>query len=302
MPETMRFRRLCEFTALFCICLSVSGLGFGWDKLDIRAEQDTAYLPLRYVEIDRRSTPQDAKEIAHHLFIQQTGIDSANPAIVLSISNPHLTSDMPAMSTLKCFPSGRIIDNDHFYLTVSDCRLFSDLVKDCQSLAGVGYRSDSAFLFTICSAEENTAQYLYLCQGKDTTQNGIWEPEVYFNRVMDYDFDGRTEAFVYLTSRREIGPRRLFCVELETMKIEWTLDIASQLINNRLYGCGDSANPAIVFVTGGPGQGWRDANYRDDFTYLSIVNNKGELLFNKVIAACETKRDLIPAEVEVLKT
>jgi len=286
------------FLYIFSICLLMASSVASIEELDIRADQDTAYLPLRFVEMNTHSTGNSTIPINRRFFVIQTGSDSLLQAKIISLSNSSLTSDMPATSNLEYYPSRHIIDNDVFNLTINDCRTYRDSSRECVSLIGAGYRNDSAFFFSLCPDGEEIIDYIYLCKGKDTLYNNIWEPQIYFNRLMDYDFDGRTEAFLYLTSKRELGPRRLYCIELETMQIEWTLDVASQMFNDRLYSCGDSADPRIMFLTGNPMQGRSDENYSDSYAYISIVNSKGEILFNKILAVRATRRELIPAEEE----
>jgi signal transduction histidine kinase len=147
----------------------------------------------------------------------------------------------------------------------------------------LGYKNDTVSLATY-HPDSGIVGKLFIATGRDNTGNGSWIPTMSIVGVDDFDADGRDEAIFVVFTERDIGPRITCCVELETLTLEWSLNTAGGIRGGtELIRAETEAGPRLIFVTGNPGHGRSDENYRDSWGYLSAVSTDGELLFNYVI-------------------
>ncbi|MBU0984007.1 MAG: hypothetical protein KKA42_09065, partial [candidate division Zixibacteria bacterium] len=195
--------------------------------------------------------------------------------------NSLLTNDDPAIFGWRGYPVHEVED-DPVRLTVNDWRLYNDAKRGSRLIASAGYRSDSAWAFWLDPLTDET-DYVYLCSGSDATGDGVWHPLLLLVLVADYDFDGKTEAFVYVSSGRDLVPRELFCVEMETLTVEWSLPVASLLNESNFLSCGDSANPAVIFTTYNVKQGISDTAFSDMHGDVAVVDASGHILTHRVV-------------------
>ncbi len=103
--------------------------------------------------------------------------------------------------------------------------------------------------------------------------------------ICDYDYDGMTELFLQINSARDLLPRELFCIELESMTIEWSLPVAPLIMMNNFYMCGDSTDPRILFTTYNPKQNVTAGQFTDLYAYVTVVDTKGAIQYNKIISS-----------------
>jgi len=265
-------------------------------NIKLESFQDTAYLPYRYDEVVGQNGINDRQAIFREIHVYDSNKDLNDQKWFIRLYNPAYNADNPAIITQRSFPRFDTKDDDPVSMIIHDCILYYDSEAECKSMVGVGYKNDSAWLFRLFPGNDSLV-VLFLATGRDAGNDGKWGPNLYMTLFEDYDFDNKHEAFIYVNSVRDDGPKELFCVEVETLEIEWTLPIASELSwNSNFYSCRDSINPAVIFITGNPKQGYTDDNYNDLFGYISIVNNKGELVFNKILETGIFGTRLIEAE------
>ncbi|MBN1211769.1 MAG: PAS domain S-box protein [candidate division Zixibacteria bacterium] len=211
--------------------------------------------------------------------------------------NPALNIDNPANFTLISYPGMKTLDDDPVLLVVNDWQIYQDVLLKEKAVAGAGYRNDSVWAFRL-QPEAEGLEKVYLTTGKDATGDGRWEPEIYVLLMEDYDFDGYHEAFFYVNSMRELTPRVLFCVEMETLKIEWFLPVATLLNRRNFHSLRDSLNPGVIFTAYNPKQGVTDDNFSDLYGYLTIIGHSGNIISNRIIALDYGGTGIIPAESE----
>jgi PAS domain S-box-containing protein len=65
------------------------------------------------------------------------------------------------------------------------------------------------------------------------------------------------------------------------MAIEWSLPVAS-FIGDECIAKVAGAEPSVIFTSYGPNNGVHDAHFNDRYGYLTRVNSKGKVLFNKI--------------------
>jgi len=187
------------------------------------------------------------------------------------------------------------MDDNPIALTLTDFVLVPSESRGYPVAVAGGYRNDSAFAVILDVVTEEQ-HLVFLNTGVDHSGNGAWEPTVAWCATIDYDFDGRQEVFIQVNAGRDLRPRELFCLEIESNRIEWSLPVAPLVAVNGIYPCGDSAEPAVIFVSYNPKQGVSDSAFSDRFGYLSVVNSHGELIFNRIIAVEHGGMFILPAD------
>jgi len=201
---------------------------------------------------------------------------------VIYAYNPEFGKDDPAMFSMLDLNS-MIPEDDPVNLIINDWDLYKDTKSFQVTIASAGYKRDSVFAFSLNPTSEHKKE-VFLCLSKDTISNGIWEPAIEILLLEDYDFDNNNEIFVYINSVRDSDLRMLFCIELETMKIEWSLPLASIPNKKMFFSCNDSLNPSILFSSYNTKQGVKDSVFDDYFGYLTKINHKGNILFNEIVS------------------
>ncbi len=277
----MRKRSAIIFLALAFI-VSVSRLE-AVDKLKLDNPEDTAYLPYAVKineEFNANSESYAVKLRARILtpFDPEKGI-----AEFIIVHAPPRSHNRPVTFDFCSYPPIKMFNQKAVRLHVKAWEIFYDKQAGRKMIFGVGDLRDSAWAFVL-DTETLEIEKKFLMTGEDRNGDGEWIPEFKMLITEDYDCDGRVETFFQINRVRESGYRTLYCIELETFSIEWSLPVASLLaISNGFYALGDSISPKIIFAAHGPSQGAEDANYDDRFKYLSIVNSNGELEFNRVV-------------------
>jgi signal transduction histidine kinase len=192
--------------------------------------------------------------------------------------------DLPAVFGLRSFPEYRLAADHCVKLTVNDCVLYTDPKTGLKALFGVGYNNDTAQVFRLYPESDSAApEFLFLATGRDAAGDGPWEPTIHITLNEDYDMDGRQEIVFYMTSHLNDGPRRLFCVELESFRIEWALDVAAEMTpGSDGFSCVWNGEPAVVFTNVPHWQRYSDSNFVDAFGYFFVVNGRGKLVYNRI--------------------
>ena len=254
------------------------------DKLDIKYDRDTAYLPYSITEITTTDRGSTSRSLFNPIRVLRVSTPETPEGFFIRAYNAALNVDNPAIFGLCRYPSLRLDDDNPVYLTVNDYLLYFDKLKGYRAVAGAGYKNDSAWAFRLVPETEEFGQ-VFLTAGRDSTGDGRWDPTINVLLVEDYDYDGEDEAFIYVNSGREYVPRTLFCVGMETLNVEWSLSVASLLTSGMFFSCRDSVNPSVIFTAYNPKQGVSDANFKDLYGYLTVVNNSGRIMYNKIIAS-----------------
>lgn len=252
-------------------------------KFSVSNRYDANLLPYELKEIQSGNWEVFTKPQLRPAQVFKLAIAGREEGAFIRAYNPSLNIDNPANFTFISYPSMKTVDDDPVWLIINDWCLYTDHLKNHQAIAGAGYRNDTAWVFRQIP-QTNQWERKYLTSGRDATGDHRWEPEIYLLYLGDYDYDNRHEAFFYINSMRELVPRDLFCVEMESLRIEWSLPVASLLNRCDFYPAGDAIEPIVIFTSYNPQQGVADSNFSDYYGYLTIVNSHGRIIYNRITA------------------
>ncbi len=274
-----------SYIILLVLLLAVSSsilTAAGIDKISITDEFDSKLLPYDLIQTFKVEYGANRKPLLNPLQVYREKTDDTSHALIISAFNKNLNEDGPASVLLIDRSTMACIDEDPVYITIGSYCVHSDAGTGLRSVVAGCYRHDSAFVVKDVPGT-GKFEYLFLASGKDFTGNGEWEPTISHIATADYDFDGHSEVFFFVFPGRDRAPRILFCIDADKMAVEWSLPVASYLPEGCLLSCQDSLNPSVIFTTYGPCNGVNDANFDDCYGYVTRVNSRGEIIFNKRI-------------------
>jgi len=290
--------------ACACLLLLVLALAAGRESrsspvppasLEIPARPDSSLLPYE-VEVRRKMAPDpSAPQVVTPFQIHRGGPRPGDSILVVFAYNPSVTTDNPAMFSYQDLTTGHVINDNPVRLTIADFRLCPDAARGDTVVVGAGFRRDSAFAVKFGPAEDSVA-WLFLAAGEDHTGDGHWQPSITCVGLADYDYDARHEILFYLNAVRDLVPRVLVCIEVETFAVEWTLPVATGVMAGQVHLWGNPADPGLIFVSYNSKQGVSDSLFSDSWAYVTAVDRTGRVRFNRVIAAEHGGIAIIPAE------
>ncbi|MFZ5980135.1 MAG: PAS domain S-box protein [Candidatus Zixiibacteriota bacterium] len=288
-------RKFTLYIALVCI-----GAGFlssalcAPEKIIITNVDETVYLPYDFrgiLEGDHKVFTKPQYRPVQVITPWVSG--SVTEGKFLRTYNPALNIDNPAIFSYILYPSLKLMDDSPIRLIINDWEIYQDASLKLPAVSGAGYKNDSAWAFKFVP-EKDEVEKIFLTLGRDSTGDGHWDPSITLVLLEDYDFDGNHEVFISVNSMREYIPRTLFCIELETMTVEWSLPTATNLNRFSFHSCRDSLNPAVIFTSYNAKQGVVDENFDDRYGYLTIVNNRGQVVYNRIISVNHGGMTLVP--------
>ncbi|MEW6051561.1 MAG: PAS domain S-box protein [Candidatus Zixiibacteriota bacterium] len=260
---------------------SVLGVSPQPQHIEISPLGDTSLLPYCFVSERAYTLSPDRPGIQKPFWIFPN--ESGWSELIVQAFNAVYHSDEAASVLIYDLTRNQTVSQDPLFATFTDCSVFIDGASGRPGVAVGCYRHDSAFVARNFPGT-NRYDLIFLASGTDRTGNGRWEPGVIFLGAADYDYDGLTELFFRVSVGRDLMPRVLACVDIENLRVEWSLPVATSIDPNGFYPCGDSGNSGLLFVSYGPDNGVRDAHFDDRFGYLTRVDRHGEVVFNFVVA------------------
>jgi signal transduction histidine kinase len=261
------------------IVLLLNVLAYPVDKLEINYSRQSEFLPYSIFPLRQEYLGGDRKDVARPVVVYQEKLGDSGVAVTLEAVNRKLAADSPDYVVFFDYNNERILRQSNVYFTISNMCVYHDPQVGENGAVVLCYQNDSAYAVRLFP--DHPGDTLFLTSGVDRTGNGEWVPGFAYLAKMDYDYDGKEEIFFYLTPSFDMEPRVLFCLEPETFRIEWSLPVASHMIG-KLYSCNDSLNPSVIFISYGPQNGVKDMNFDDTYGYVTKVNKRGEILFNKI--------------------
>lgn len=261
------------------------------DRIDLPEQLDPSLMPYAigadYVlDEENRKVP-----IADPFQVVEVSRPGGGPGLMSYVCNGDLSREMPAAFHFSRPDDFKVLQQLPVVGTVSSCGVYYDRLADETAIVATCYRNDSAFAIRIRPSGDGP-DLVYLASGQDKSGDDRWEGLTHICLVSDYDLDGRTEAFLHVGPGYDLEPRVLVCLELETLHIEWKLPVASLVWRGNVFAVPDSLDPAVVFVSYNPCNGTEDANFFDCLCYLTRVNGRGEITYNKVISIEHGSRGL----------
>ncbi|MBU0985138.1 MAG: HAMP domain-containing histidine kinase [candidate division Zixibacteria bacterium] len=281
--------------------LAVPGMTTGAaDRLDVESDADTSFLPYRaVVERHFQAGPCRHEARVRAALLGHSPSDSGACQLILA-HWPMIGSNGPATFDLTSYPPFTLVQQKAVLMRICDWLIVTDSAGGgTQTILGARHRDDTAWVFRL---DPYTMEYdeLFLMTGEDGDRDGKWTPEIYLPMVADIDADGCLEAFVYVNRVREKGFRTLFCVDWMSFTVRWTLPVAVGIRTEGMFDLRDSTHPGVMFLAHGSNQGAQDEDYRDRYSYLSIVDADGTLRYNAVVSLEAEGQRLIAAEKDGL--
>jgi signal transduction histidine kinase len=233
----------------------------------------------------------DRAVLMHPVCVLATGRDSAHPATLLIANNPYGAPEQAAIIRRTQVPLHSLavtrVPN-----ALSDLRRFDDLLTGRPGAVGAMLSADSVWLVRFIP-QEDRSELIPLCEmpPRKPTDERI---RALILAVEDYDYDGRTEAFVYVYSSRPQDRRALFCVEIETRYVQWMLPVATPVVWGDVICAPDSLNPAAIIVTSRQILGNTDAVFDDRISQMALVDSAGGIVWLRSLR--QSFAVVVPAE------
>lgn len=285
---------ITAWTGLIILLTSFSASAL--EPLDISTTSDTSYLPYRCVEFESEGSGPNVVTVNQRIHLWDKEPDSTGEQRYILVRNGDRTKGMPAIISLRGFPSRVLIDDTSLKTWVIRCGLFYDSLGSPEGLAMLAHRNDTVSL-AIYHPDQGIVGVLPLATGRDNTGTGTWIPTMSIAGIDDYDGDGHAEAILQVFTERDFGPRAIYCVELSTLTLKWSLEVAGGIrAGAELIQTQNESGRQIIFATGNPGHGRSDENYRDSWAYLSAISTEGELLYNYVVKYSAATVDVLQSQ------
>ncbi len=240
------------------------------------------------------TTDPFAPTVSYPLQIYEPQYGSEDTGLYIFAYNVRLNRSLPSIFSLCSYPSNRVVDDDPVDMVISGYTI-SDRGSGAKVVVAGGYRHDSAFALILDPVTDST-EWLFLATGTDRTGDGVWTPEVRFVHTVDYDFDGTNECFFHVNPVRDLEPRVLCCLDIDAPSIEWSLPVAPIVQSHGFTSLYDSTDPGVIFVSYNPKQGAADTLFNDRFGYLTIVDQRGVVRYNRIVAQDHGGMGLADAE------
>ena len=263
------------------------------EEFTIDYDRNVDLLPLNLVAKDVTDFRGRVATVCHGAQVLYVEGRDSSRAIVVHAFNGEAGADQPAVVSYDDFTTDLVIDHDPLPLVLRSICLYSDCEAETRAVAAGCWRNDSAFVARLIPGTDRY-DLLFLCHGGDATGDGRWWARVEPVYVGDYDFDGCEEGFFYLDPGRDLVPRILYCIDLSSLTLEWSLPIAGPIGTRDVYASEDSTDPALCFVTYNYKNGVSDDNFDDYFCYLVKLDTAGHILHRSIVSEEHGVRGLWP--------
>ena len=126
VTDTMKLPRSELLTIAVTLVIVLMGpvLAAPLEHLEISTTTDTSYLPYRCVEYESEASPTTSVTIERRIHLWDTEPDSTGEQRYLLVRNGNRARGMPAIISLRSFPSRKLIDDTSLRLSVKDCQLY----------------------------------------------------------------------------------------------------------------------------------------------------------------------------------
>lgn len=250
-----------------------------YEKINIQSDIDTAYLPYYSDSYwDLPTNPKNTYPVNNRMMVLSPGIQNINEGEIIIANNVAMNSDGSPRFVPRTFPYQKTGDDDPINYTITACQSLINEKDSNVYIIGVCHNSDSVFAYKH-NMNTDATYYKFLYTNNKNLKK--LTPLAYVLNVEDYDFDGEREILLYVGNQKHL--RRIYQISFNHFELEWELEVSSSFGPNQFTVYKDSTDPKIIFITGNPANGMSDNNYDDSYSYLSIVNSRGEILYNRII-------------------
>lgn len=252
----------------------------GVQHIEFSVEPDTSYLPFFGVVETHWYSLEGAPPVIHSMRVVCEGKLGEHDGSVVYAQNPNSVDFHPSRLLWKSPNTHATLGEKPIpRISISDQAVVIDSQPADTAVIITGFWQDSAFVIRWSLATDSLAR-IFVATGDDLDGDSLWKGIFSHVVTADYDKDGRIESIFYLNCERDLRPRLLVSVQSNPFKVEWTLPVASTIIE--AYPCEDSLGPGLLVATHNPGQGARDSLFSDSFANLIRVNAEGEILFHRL--------------------
>jgi len=267
------------------------------DRIKVSEQISPSLLPIEFhadfgIDNENRKIP-----VADALQVMEVERAGEDPGLVVYACNGDLARELPAAFHFSRPDDFQVLGQLPIIGTLTGYSVYADQETLESAIIAACYRNDSAFAVRI-RPSLGYPDYRFLASGKDNSGDDIWEGLTHVCLVSDYDLDGRTEAFLHVGPGYDMTPRVLICLELETMRVEWSLPVAALLWRGMMFAVPDSTDPGIIFSTYNPCNGAEDSEFFDCFTYLARVNGRGQVVYKSVLSFEHGSSGLWPTQAD----
>ncbi|MCM2272507.1 MAG: hypothetical protein NDJ18_08160, partial [candidate division Zixibacteria bacterium] len=199
------FNRLFIGAIALIISIYLSTPVLAVDSLEIDHDKREEILP--YSLESQKVVSWESRQIMY-LPGQIATLDSALSAkSLIYIQNPDVGQDNLTQVGAYSATNGNTFNDQPIHLIVTDFVTFVDSADSSVCVAGIGYRTDSAFAFELQIGR--APSLLFLATGTDATGDGEWKIGYGIAGRADYDRDGKQEILIHVNPNRDVAPRIL---------------------------------------------------------------------------------------------
>lgn len=274
----------CRMLVLLCTFIVVlTPRLFAIEKFTIDIDRDTSLLPYKFVSRYNNPDVVNRVPLSRRGAVLKPYVEPSDSGTIILLRNGTNTEAGPAVISKNKLPSLYGTDKSPF-LTITNWSTYRDSLLQRELLCGCGHWKDSVWAFRFDPATDSLKKILLLAVDAPGIVPG-YSSSPTLHEVSDYDFDGMHEMIVYFNAGAKRLPRELFAIKLETMERQWALPMASELVDDCVFDCRDSINPAIILATNPSGQGMKDSEFSDLYGYIIKIDRYGQILLKQIVAA-----------------
>ncbi len=254
-----------------------------FEKFEIDIDRDSSLSPYRLLSTLENGVESNRIPINVRARVLRPYLSPSDPGLVITFRNGQSAERESATISKLDLPSWRG-DDSSLRLTVTDWRIYRDSLLRRDMVCGCGQWNDTAWAFRF-DPETGEKRMIFLLEIGNPATSASMSSSPMVNLVSDYDFDGTHEMIVYFDAGAHRKPRVLFSIKLESMELDWSLPMAAELVDNCVYDCRDSLNPAIILATNPSAQGVKDEEFSDSYGYLVKIDPSGNLLLKRIVTS-----------------
>lgn len=265
--------------------LAIAGSCYAVERFQIESGTNPDYLPYYLDSVRARDDGTCARPPGQVLRVVTPKRSSQNNGVVTRAVNFCPPSEDQHRFTWMSYPDWSVLYEISVAFTIHDSRLYRDSRTATLGIVGVGFLEDSVFVYKAVPTAVGYAREQLCILAKDEQIRTSWVgPAAWIVELTDDGVGSSTKAYVFVGCVS--GPRQLFCIDLDSMTIEWSLPVASPLNRGPVFVVHDSVQTFTIFSTlFNPANGEQDKEFDDRFMYFVILDDKGTILQKKILAA-----------------
>jgi len=216
----------------------------------------------------------------NHAEVLRVGSVKTKQALFVISHNPLRGVDESPRFSFKNYPQISCLDDDPTDFLIADWVLYYDSTINQQMILAVGIKDSSVFIQKLDLTSDSIVypkHEIFHC--KTYQIEHLNKAVIIIWQISDYDYDGYIEIFITINSNG-LRHKKLYCIEVDNQNIEWVIDNTT----NAVLPIENKITPSIFLSTYNSKNGINDYPFNDNYGNLAIINNKGEILSNKILA------------------